>query len=456
MSNISIPYNWKPRPYQMEFWEFMRSGGKRAALCWHRRSGKDDISLHVTAVKAFKRVGSYWHMMPKVNQCRKAMWNGINHRTGKTRVEDAFPKAITKHLSQEMMVKFCNGSNWSLRGSDNYDNEVGAGPVGLIFSEYALANPAAWSFFQPMLLENNGYAIFISTPRGKNHFYQIMKNNKHRDDFFTQSLTVEDTGLFNQAQLDEAYQELYNQYGDSTIADSLFQQEYYCSFDAAILGAIYAGVINKAEQEKRISETYTLFDKDLPVFTSWDLGFGDSTVIWFFQIVLGEIRFIDYYEESGKSVKDLVEVLAEKGRNHGYRYKDYHHYFPHDGLHKLQAAGGKSIVEQFDELGVKGRIIPSTTKANTIAAGRLTIGRSYFGMRTADGLEKMRSYRYKWNDNTKSFSTAPVHDFTSHAADGFGIAGRVWTQDKIVVEQSKPQTIIDMAKAYKEGMNARH
>ena len=156
---------WQPRWYQRALWDYLENGGKRAIEIAHRRWGKDDLILHRTAIAAHERVASYWHMLPQFAQARKAIWSAVNPHTGKRRIDEAFPQAIREATNeQEMFIRFKCGSTWQLVGSDNYDSLVGAGVAGVVFSEWALANPAAWGYIRPMIQENEGRAAFITTP----------------------------------------------------------------------------------------------------------------------------------------------------------------------------------------------------------------------------------------------------------------------------------------------------
>ena len=167
---ISLPFNWTPREYQGSVWKFLEHGGKRANLVWHRRAGKDDLAMHWTSVSAMMRHGVYWHMLPQSEQGRKAIWRAVDAHKGQRRIDLAFPEEIRKQTrDQEMNIEFVNGSIWQLVGSDNFNALVGSPPVGIVFSEWALADPQAWSFLSPILEENDGWALFVTTPRGPNH-----------------------------------------------------------------------------------------------------------------------------------------------------------------------------------------------------------------------------------------------------------------------------------------------
>jgi hypothetical protein len=168
MAEIILPANnWTPRPHQRRAWAEIQ-GGKRAALCWPRRYGKDDFSLHMTACKAFERVGNYAHCLPQANQVRKAIWKAVNPRTGRLRIDEAFPHELRrKTLDNEMMIEFINGSTWQAVGSDNYGALIGSGHVGIVFSEWALSNPSAWAFLRPILADNGGWAFLSPRHAGK-------------------------------------------------------------------------------------------------------------------------------------------------------------------------------------------------------------------------------------------------------------------------------------------------
>jgi len=179
--NIELPaFGWTPRQYQMNAWRALRDPNLRTfTLAWHRRAGKDDIALHDTAIRTMQRVGNYWHALPEYSQARKAIWDAVNPHTGKVRWQGVFPKEIIKHVdNQTMKLTFINGSTWQVVGSDNYDSLVGTTPVHVVFSEAALADPAAYGFIRPALLENNGTSLHISSVRGRNHFYDLFHRRK--------------------------------------------------------------------------------------------------------------------------------------------------------------------------------------------------------------------------------------------------------------------------------------
>ena len=144
-----------------------------------------------------QRVGMYWHMLPEAAQGRKVIWDGID-RQGRRIIDQAFPKEIRKTQNEhEMKIEFINGSIWQVVGSDNYNSLIGANPVGIVFSEWSVAKPSAWDYMRPILAENGGWALFIYTPRGRNHGYDIYKVAKTNPAWFSQLLSVDDTKILH-------------------------------------------------------------------------------------------------------------------------------------------------------------------------------------------------------------------------------------------------------------------
>lgn len=423
---ITLPNNWLPRGYQLSSWKALESGKKRAILVWHRRSGKDDLALHWTASEAMLKVGAYWHMLPQSNQGRKAIWDAVNPKTGKRRIDEAFPKEIRGSTrEQDMFIRFVNGSTWQLVGSDNYNSLVGSPPLGVVFSEYALADPGAWDFLRPILAENGGWAIFVTTPRGRNHAARLFEYARQNEqDWFAQVLSVKDTGVISTEIIDRERRELAAIRGDQE-ANAIIEQEYYCSFDAAIPGAYYGALMARAEAEKRIGQFP--YEPSLQVGTAWDIGIGDSTAIWFYQFVNGRTRIIDYYEGSGIGLPEYAKLIHARP----YVYADT--IWPHDGAQQVWTSGETRLVSAA-KLGIKARTLANERVDDGINAVRLMLPQCEFNTvpvplpneepaqahaRMQRGLDALRLYRRQWNDKLQRFDDAPLHDWTSHGADAF-------------------------------------
>lgn len=418
---IRLPANnWTPRDYQLPLWAYFEQGGKRAEAIWHRRSGKDEVAMHLAATQMMQRTGNYWHMLPHATQARKAIWEAVNPHTGMRRIDEAFPHELrTSTRDTDMFIRLHGGSSWQVVGSDNFESLIGSPPIGISWSEWAQSDPRSWAFLRPILAENGGYALFITTPRGRNHAHAMYEAARRDDNWFSDLLTVDDTSLFTPEMLAAELKE-YQAHHGMVDGKAIFEQEYYCSFEAAIVGSYYADELIQARHDKRIGRVP--YDKSLPVDTAWDLGVDDATSIWFIQTAGSEFRFIDYYEHSGVGLDHYAKVLKEKN----YLYET--HYLPHD-VTVRELSKGVSRKETLASLGIKATVCPKLPVADGINATRLVLARSCFDEDKCErGLAGLYEYRRAWNDKTKTFSDRPVHDWASHPADAarsFAIGARI-------------------------------
>lgn len=464
---IRLPANdWQPRDYQVNLWNAFEGGKKRLLEVAHRRWGKDEIALNMAAVSAFEKPATYWHMLPEYSQARKAIWNAINPHTNKRRIDEAFPHEIRETTNEhEMFIRFINGATWQVVGSDSYKSLVGSPPYGIVFSEWAKAHPAAWAYLSPILEENGGWAAFITTPEGKNHTHAMLKMANKSERWFAEVQTVEDSG-FPLERVEAAREEYHALYGIDA-GDALIEQEYYCSFEAAVLGAIYGKQMARLTKDGKINNRVQ-HDPDYPVYTAMDLGRKDATVIWFFQIGNNEILLIDYFEESFLDPQDICEVLygrkikvghinpetkeisqwefgeaiPEHIHRKAYRYNEFH-YVPQDAGQKLQAAGGRSIVQQCWEFGINMSVIPETTHSNRHAALRKTLDRCWFNQDKCDkGIEALRCYHYEYNEDKRDFDDKPYHDWSSHGATAAELMARVWQEGTVTVKELDRRQIV--------------
>ncbi len=411
MPTVTIPHNWMPRSYQRPMWRDFEQGAKRAFLLGHRRSGKDDNGLHFTASASIQKPATYWYMLPQQNQVRRAIWEAVNPRTGKRRIDEAFPSvAFPRRRNDHMTIEAVNGSMIHFIGSDAFDALVGSPPYGLVFSEYSLTNPTAWAYLRPILDENDGWAMFNMTPRGKNHGYSMYQHAR-RQGWHVSTWLPTDTGIFTPEQLAEARAEYHELYG-SDDGEALFQQEYWCSFDAALVGAYYGKYLQDAEKSGRVCSVP--HEPTVGVVTAWDLGMDDSTAIWTAQVAGREIHIIDYYEGSGRGLEHYAQWLMSRP----YVYRA--HYLPHD-VRVRELGTGKSRLEVLQSLGLQNvRVVPDQTLADGINAVRAILPRCWFdSAKTEKGLEALRMYRREYDDDRKIYRDRPVHDWTSHASDAF-------------------------------------
>jgi len=418
--DLELPHNgWQPRDDQMDLWEYLQGGGLRAAECAHRRWGKDEIALHFTACASQRRIGNYWHLLPQFNQCRKAIWEAVNPHTGKLRIDEAFPPEIRAGIrNTDMLINLKSGSTWQVVGSDNFNALVGSPPIGIVFSEYALSDPRCWAYLSPILEENGGWAAFISTSRGDNHFKKLVDFARITPGWFCQILPADQTPVFSAMRLEEIRMELIGTFGPE-IGEAMFLQEYFCSFQGAVMGAYYGKQMAMARKEGRI--TGVPYATGAEVYTFWDLGVDDSTTIWFLQVVGKELRFIDYYENSGMGLAHYAKVLKEKP----YVYGD--HYMPHDADVRELSSGvnAKSRKQVAEDLGIKPIIVVQRARnTDAVMAGiescRNVLSQCWFDeVKCAKGISALEGYRAEYDEEKKILSNYPLHDHNSHGADAF-------------------------------------
>lgn len=411
---ISLPLHWEPRDHQLELWQELLAGRRRVDVAAHRRWGKDDVALHWAALAAQQRPGGYWHLLPEAAQGRKAIWDAVNPHTGRRRIEEAFPEVMKpKFLDAEMKVRFANGSTWQVAGSDNHDSLVGSSVAGVVFSEWALARPDAWTYIRPMLLENDGWAMFLWTPRGRNHATRAFESRRSDPDWFCLKSPATQTEIFTPEQLERERRELVAELGSEEEGQARFASEYLVDFDAAAPGAYYATLLGEAERAGRIGRVP--IDPALRVDTAWDLGIDDYTAIWFFQAVGREVRVVDYYETSGAGLPQIVrEAIAGKPYLWGT------HHLPHDVMVR-ELATGRSRYDTLAGLGLSGVSVGvAADPEERVNAARLMIPLCWFDEgRCGLGLERLRAYRKRWSRATHSYA-GPLHDLASHGADAFG------------------------------------
>jgi len=415
-----LPHNWKPRSYQQKLWTYLEKGGKRAVAVWHRRAGKDLLSINWCATAALQRKGLYWHLLPTYNQGRKIVWDGMT-RDGRSFLEH-FPKPLWANVNNtDMRLELKNGSIYQVVGTDNVDRLVGSNPVGVVFSEYSLQDPRAWDLVRPILAENGGWAMFIYTARGRNHGYDMFNMAGRNERWFCERLSVDDTAVLSGDAIEEER--------EAGMPEELIQQEFYCSFDAPLTGSYYGSLMAKALAEERI--TKVPYEPRLEVNTAWDLGMGDNTSIIFYQQFHTEIRIIDYYENQGEGIPHYINYLREKDYLYGY------HIAPHD-IKVREMGTGKSRWEVARDLGLTFRICPNVQIDDGIEAARTVIPRCYFDEKRCSLLiEALRQYRKDYDEKNKVYKTRPLHDWSSHAADAFRYLA-LGTRDKVKTRQELP------------------
>lgn len=298
-----------------------------------------------------------------------------------------------------------------LLGAENPGALRGLYLDGVVLDEYAEMNPEVWSMvLRPALSDRLGWAIFIGTPKGQNHFYEIYETAKDKPDWFRMMFKASETKIIPLTELEAA---------EAIMSEEEFAQEYECSFQAALVGAYYGKSISKLESKGRI--TSVPFDSSINVLTAWDLGIDDSTAIWFVQMYRTEVRVIDYMEGSGEGLEYYIKEINNKPYVYGA------HFFPHD-ISVRDIITGKTRLEIIKTLGIKNAVVaPKLPVADGIQAVRNLLDRCWFDKDNCNqgrigefrGLESLKNYQKKWDSKNKIYLSTPKHDWASHGADAF-------------------------------------
>lgn len=410
MKEIKIIY--RPRYWTKTFHESQK---RWKVIVAHRRSGKTTACINHLLRDAIKTPNSkYAYIAPTYKQAKNVAWDILKEYARKI---DG-----SKFNESELRVDFANKSRITLYGADNPDSLRGIALWGVIFDEYSQQPSNIFTeIIRPALADHKGYAIWIGTPKGKNDFYRLYEFAKKDEKWLAILLTADNTGLIPKEELE-----------DSKLIMSMdeYQQEWFCSFEAAIKGAVYLEEMRKMRADNRI--TKIRHENNLQVYTAWDLGMDDSTCIGFFQIIGNEPRMIDYFENRGKSLDFYVKHLHTKE----YIYAG--HYLPHD-IKVKELGTGKSRLEVLQTLGLQNiEVVRNLSLVDGINAAKLLLNKLYIDENLEHFLDCISQYHHDWDDKLGRFKDKPTHDWSSHAADMlryFAIGYR---------EQIKPKNIYNL------------
>jgi hypothetical protein len=407
---LDVELDYKPRDVFIDFHERQE---RWAVIVAHRRCGKTVSCINELIYKALvenKEDGRYAYLAPYYAQAKSIAFDYLMKFSEPVRAN---------HNVSELWVELINGARIRLFGADNADSLRGLYLDGVVLDEYADMKPSIWgAVLRPLLSDRRGWAVFIGTPKGHNQFWEIYNNATKDSSWYCKTLRASQTGLIPQEELDDARK---MQTQDQYLA------EWECDFESAILGAYYGKELRQLTDQGRITEIEA--DPMFPLFSSWDLGYSDDTTIWTWQVVHGEIRFLDYHSSNGQSIPFYTGYIAQQEQKFGIKYKT--HYLPHDARAKTLASGGKSIIEQ---LSVKIKleclkIVPNLSLQDGIQATRMMLLRSWFDPRCEDGIECLRQYERSYNEDKKVFSDKPLHNWASHGADAARMAAIAWKEE---------------------------
>ncbi len=387
-----------------------------ACLVCHRRLGKTVGVVNEVIKRALEKKGNYAYIAPFRSQAKTVAWDYFKFYASNV----IKPKTANE---AELKLTLINGSTIQLFGADNADAMRGLGFDGVACDEYGDFRPSVWgNVIRPTLSDKKGWAVFMGTPKGHNQFYDVYRNALNDPSWFVLVIKASESKWLDDEELRDARKQL---------SQDQYDQEYECSFDAAILGAYYGREMAAVDREGRIRAVE--HDPAYVVNTAWDIGRTDDTAIWFYQNVGNEIHVLDYFAESGGSIEEftgevfvagsLTRAVVTRAKERGYRYG--RHWLPHDARAKTLASDGKSVVEKLGKyLGISSLYIaPSLSIEDGIQAARTALNRCWFDEKcnvdTSSGVECLRQYQREYNEDKKAFGKAPLHNWASHGADAF-------------------------------------
>jgi len=384
-----------PRAQQQELHDALK---RFNVLVAHRRFGKTVFAVNELidkAIKSGKEAPRYAYLAPFYRQAKNVVWDYLKRFTRE--IDDI------RHHESELRCDFPNGARISLFGADFPDRLRGLYFDGIVLDEYAQMEPRIWSeIVRPALTDRLGWAVFIGTPRGRNAFWKLYDRARRDKDWFTAIHRASETGIIGESELAAARREM---------SEEEYAQEFECSFESPQAGSYYGKLMAAADSEKRIRRVP--WEPTVQVTTAWDLGIGDSTAIWFCQIVGHEVRLIDYLESSGVG----LDYYAKELRDRPYVYAE--HLLPHD-VQVQEMGTGKSRLEVLAGLGIRAKVVPQLKVDDGIQAVRALLPRCWFDAeKCARGVEALRNYRRAFDISLGNFRPTPVHDWSSHGADAF-------------------------------------
>jgi len=415
---LEIEMDYCPRQV---FEDFHDRQERWSVIVAHRRCGKTVLCINDLIYRALiedKEDGRYAYVAPYMSQAKTIAFDYL--------LKYSRP-VMAKSNQAELWVELINGARIRLFGADNPDALRGLYLDGVVLDEYADMKPSIFgAVLRPLLADRKGWCTFIGTPKGHNAFWEVYNNATKDPSWYVKVLRASQTGLLDQAELDDAAK---------TMTQDQYLQEFECDFESAILGAYYGKEMRQLTDGGRITEVE--YDPLFPVHTAWDLGYSDDTAIWWYQVVHGEIRLLDYHSSNGQPVAFYAGIIQAREEERGYVYGT--HWLPHDARAKTLSSN-RSVIEQLgDKIPLKTiKITPNLKLQDGIQASRLALTRAWFDHKCTDGIECLRQYQREYDEDKKVFRDKPRHDWTSHGADAFRYLAIVWKDEAKIVDPEAP------------------
>lgn len=393
---------FQPRHYQVPLLDaYENKHYKRIIAVLPRRAGKDVACWNLAIRQCIRKTIVCYYILPTFAMARRIIWDSVLNNG--MRFLDFIPSELVDSMNaSDMKIRFSNGSLLQLCGSDNIDALVGTNPNLIIYSEYALQSDMAYKLLRPIVVANDGAMIFVSTPRGKNHFFELFNIAQNNPSWFSYRMTVEETGHI-------PLSEIAREEAEGLMSRDLIMQEYYSSFSAGVEGSYYSRYLDKMKLENRI--TIVPWESNYKVHVVCDLGMNDPTILLFFQVCGQVIRLIDYYENTDKGLDHYAKIINQKEYAYGSMFA------PHD-IAVRELGTGLSRLEQARKLGISFKVLPNIPIEDGIEMVRATLGKVWIDEhKCAPLIKALESYRREYDNKRKVYKDNPLHDWSSHASD---------------------------------------
>ena len=394
MSERVIDTGYRPREPQRAIHKAV-AANRFTVVVAHRRMGKTVAAINQlihSSLKCGNDNPRYAYIAPTYGQAKRIAWDYL----------EQFTRPLDAKLNVSELKADFFGRRIQLYGSDNPDSLRGQYFDGVVIDEIADQDPKIWNeIIRPALADRKGFALFLGTPKGRNHFADFRDRAASSEDWALLEFKASETGILDNAELESAKKEM---------GEDKYAQEFECSFSAPVTGSYYGELINDLETAARICPIG--YESLARTFCGWDLGMSDSTAIWVAQIASKEVRIIGYVENHGVGLDWYVEWLRDSGYAHATQI------LPHD-VQVRELGTGKSRKEMLEESGLEITVAPRLSVADGIQAVRQLLPRCWFNADTKQGIDALRNYRREYDEKRAVFYDRPLHDWSSHAADAF-------------------------------------
>lgn len=393
VQRVIIPY--KPRPAQLQIHEAVDQHRFVVGVA-HRRMGKTVAALNQlikSSLENGQQSPRYAYIAPTYGQAKRVAWDYLTH----------FVRPLNAEANiTELRVDFL-GRRIQLYGSDNPDSLRGQYFDGVVLDEIGDQNPKIWNeIIRPSLADRKGYCLFIGTPKGNNHFKDLYDRADKEEGWAALQFRASETNLIDEEELQSARKEM---------GDDKFNQEFECSFNAAVEGSYYGKIIGELEEKNRMCEITR--DDLCQTYVAWDLGMGDSSALWVAQNAGQEVRLMDYVENHGQGLDWYVNWLKDN------KWETAEQLLPHD-VAVRELGTGKSRLEVLRESGLNVKVLPRLSVDDGIQSVRRLLPRCWFNIpQVKQGLDCLRNYRREHDEKRNVFFDKPLHDWASHGSDSF-------------------------------------